>query len=212
MKSTPCESPRVVGVLLCLALTLTGCNCFRPTEDCQDVSCVFIDSGVAFTDGGPHENTGGSDAGHPLDAGQGEPVCALWSGDGGVGNCAQVTGYVATPTECEGACVMRPITTAGLYPSLASCVRCGCDTAKLTVVGGGIFGPSMYCDDLTIMTADPSRLEEAFPGFDAGCSGQPSQFECQVLRHAVLGDAGYDLACAASLVPKVTRVVCHLFL
>ena len=140
-----------------------------------------------------------------------ERACALWSGVGGVGVCSGLTGYAATATECQGACVLQPITTAGLYPSLAACVRCGCDTAKLAVVGPGTFTRSMFCDDLTIVTADPSRLQEAFPGFDGGCSGQPSQFECLALQRTILGDAGYDFACAASLVPKVTKVVCHLY-
>jgi len=139
-------------------------------------------------------------------------VCGLWDG-GGVGKCAAITGYVQLEKTCRGECVLYPISTPGVYPTLGSCVSCGCDVTKLSSKPAQIFGPQMFCDVVNVKTTLPRLLEEAFPGFDGGCVPIGAlDYECRLLGMQVLGDAGYARSCAATLVPYVEDVRCLVFI
>ena len=144
----------------------------------------------------------------------------MWDG-GGVGECAAITGYVRTATECSGQCVLFPIATAGVFPDLSACVACGCDPSKIRVpglVGKPVVGPGDYCGALVAMTTLPRLLDEAFPGYDGGCYPvAAAAWACTLLAPSshgdagwsvFLDDAGYARTCAATLVPRVTEVQC----
>jgi hypothetical protein len=205
---------------LAFAVVAPGCQCFDPVADCSGARCAAGDGGASFDGGGGGSGGGGGagggggggggsggDAGKP-DGG----VCAVWDG-GGVGLCAALTGWVREPTVCRGDCVSYPIVTPGVFPTLADCASCGCDLAKFSSVPPGqTLEPALYCDELMVRTSLPRLLNEALPGFDAGCRPVGSvDFEC-TLATRVIGDAGYARACAATLVPRVAFVQCRIFL
>ena len=198
-------------LLLLCAFTFSGCNCFVPVEECVGIRCLrFPDGGLR--DGGTRDagtgDAGLKDAGSfSFDGGCGPE----WDG-GGVGQCAAITGYVrVTGTECRGACVFYPITTAGVYPTLGACVSCGCDTGKLSSKPAQPFGPQSSCDAVYVTTTLPRLLEEAFPGFDGGCLPMGAlDYQCTLLGKQQLGDAGYARSCAATLVPYVNNVQCRV--
>ena len=195
------------AALLLGLLALSGCNCFVPVVECTGNRCHRDAGSDAGLDAG--RDAGAVDSGFtPTDGGQ--IACALWDG-GGVGKCAAITGYVATATECLGECVFFPIQSAGVFPTLAECVGCGCDVAKFTAVPPQPITPATYCDDLFVKTSIPRLLDEAFPGYDGGCQALgPTQWVCTLWQRD-LGDAGYARACAATLVPRVTEVQCMVY-
>lgn len=200
-------------LLLLCALPLSGCNCFVPVEECVGIRCTRLPDGgprdagardAGVSDGG--RNDGGSFAG---DSGT---ACKPWDG-GGVGKCAAITGYVQLGTVCRGECVLYPISTPGVYPTLGTCVSCGCDTAKLSSKPAQSYGPESFCDAVVVTTTLPRLLEEAFPGYDGGCVPKGAlDYECTLLGKATLGDAGYARSCAATLVPYVANVQCQVFI
>lgn len=213
--STPLRTGRFL--LLLGAFAVSGCNCFVPVEECVGVRCFrFPDGGLR--DGGGRDGgvrDGGGDAGRSdgglvtADAGT---ACGNWDG-GGVGKCAAITGYVQLGKVCRGECVLYPISTAGVYPTLGACAACGCDTAKLSASPIQDFGPQTLCDDVIVSTTLPRLLEEAFPGYDGGCIAKGAlDYECTLLNHQQLGDAGYARSCAATLVPYVSDVKCRIFI
>lgn len=205
---------RALLFLACCALT--GCGCFVPVEECVGKKCFRTDGGSK--DAGTRD--GGSDGGHS-DAGPGPMACAVWDG-GGVGKCAAVTGYVSLGTTCKGECVEYPITTPGVFPSLAACASCGCDLAKLSAKPAQAINPTAFCDDVIVTTALPRLLDEAFDvpdagdagvDFDGGCTAAGAiDFTCTLLGKGQLGDAGLARVCAATLVPYVTDVKCEVFI
>lgn len=200
-------------LLLC-AFALSGCNCFVPVEECVGIRCTrFPDGGLrdgGRPDGGARD--GGGDAGRPDGGVFVETGCGVWDG-GGVGKCAAITGYVQLSNVCRGECVLYPIATPGVYPTLGACVSCGCDTAKLSTKPVQDFGPKTFCDEVWVTTSLPRLLEEAFPGFDGGCVPMGAlDYQCKLLNQQVLGDAGYARSCAATLVPYVVDVQCRIFL
>ena len=100
-----------------------------------------------------------------------------------------------------------------MYPSLTACVSCGCDTTKLTTKPTQGYSAQTFCDTVTVTTTLPRLLEEAFPGFDGGCVPKGAvDFECRLLGHQLLGDAGYARSCAATLVPYVSDVKCMVYI
>ena len=152
-------------LLLLCAFALSGCNCFVPVEECVGIRCTrFPDGGLrdgGRADGGARDgglDAGGTDAGPAFDGGI--SPCGVWDG-GGVGKCAAITGYVQMGTVCRGECVLYPIVTPGVYPTLGACVSCGCDKAKLSTVPAQTFGPESFCDEVVLTTTLPRLLEEA---------------------------------------------------
>jgi hypothetical protein len=201
-------------LLLLCAFALSGCNCFVPVEECVGIRCSrFPDGGLR--DGGRSDgglvDAGRKDGGFEADGGGGS--CGAWDG-GGVGKCAAITGYVQQGTVCRGECVLYPIATPGVYPTLGACVACGCDTAKLSTKPTQSFGPTSSCDEVVVTTTLPRLLEEAFPGYDGGCVPKGAlDYECTLLtKTSALGDAGYARSCAATLVPYVADVQCRVFI
>ncbi len=193
--------------LLLLALSaLPACQCLQVVEECRGIHCP--------KDGGAHD--AGLDAGYDggLDAGDLDDLCAPWDGTG-VGQCVAVTGYVFDGTQCQGACVQYPIVSLGVYPTLEECAStCAldrCRTELLSAVLPQPFTADAYCDDLRVSTVEPARIAEAFPTVDAGCGGDAGPTNCYLLFSQTLGDAGYLTACAATLVPGTTGVVCDLY-
>ncbi len=197
-------------LLVCL-FAVSGCNCFVPVEECVGIRCTRLPDG-GRRDGGV--DAGRTDGGPRLDAGA-AVACAVWDG-GGVGKCAAITGYVWVGTSCQGECVLYPISTPGVYATLAECVSCGCDATKFkTNPPGQPVGPGTYCDVLSAVTTLPRLISEAFStgdgGYDAGCAPFGAvEFECPVWTRT-LGDAGYARGCAATLVPYVSEVRCRIF-
>lgn len=201
-------------LLLLCAFALSGCNCFVPVEECVGIRCARLPDG-GLRDGGARDagvSDGGRADGGRIDGGA-VPGCGVWDG-GGVGKCAAVTGYVQLGKVCRGDCVLYPIATDGVYPTLGSCVSCGCDTAKLSSAPAQTFGPEASCDDVVVTTTLPRLLEEAYPGFDGGCTPKGAlDYECTLLsKQFTLGDAGYARSCSATLVPYVTDVKCRVFI
>jgi hypothetical protein len=207
---------RPVAALSLAVLLVGGCQCLVPVEQCAGADCLDAggtDAGepdAAVPDGGG--GGGAPDAGPTPDAGPFD--CGIWDG-GNVGKCAAVTGYVFDGTVCRGECVLYPITSAGVFPSVADCVdACAlpyCNASLLAAVLPQPFVPGAYCDDLQVSTSLPWLVEEAFPELDAGCLAQTGATTCTLLRSQVLGDAGYLEACAATLLPETTQVICHLY-
>lgn len=204
-----------LAVVLSL-LAVSGCNCFVPVEECVGRRCTLFPDG-GKRDGGVNDagrpTDGGSDAGPTLDAGA-ALVCAVWDG-GGVGKCAALTGYVSMGNVCRGECVIYPIETPGVFPTLGACASCGCDVTKFRSAAGTPFTPDTYCDELAALTSLPRLLDEAFggpdSGFDAGCVPMGALDNSCRLWTRTLTDAGYARACAATLVPYVTEVQCRIF-
>jgi hypothetical protein len=204
---------RWLAALWLVLILAGGCQCLVPVEQCAGADC--LDGGADAGDAGaPDGGAGGSepDAGPMPDAGPFD--CGVWDG-GGVGKCAAVTGYVFDGTVCRGDCVLYPISSPGVFPSAAACVdSCAlpfCNTSLLAAVLPQTFAPAMYCDDLQVSTSLPWLVEEAFPELDAGCLAQTGPTTCTLLRTQILGDAGYVEACAATLLPETTQVICHLY-
>jgi len=197
-------------LLLLCAFALSGCNCFVPVEECVGIRCSRLPDG-GLRDGGGRDggvDAGRKDAGVEPDAGS----CGVWDG-GGVGKCAALTGYVQLGKVCRGECVLYPITTPGVYPTLGACVACGCDLTKLSAKPAQPFEEKSFCDEVVVTTTLPRLLEEAFPGYDGGaCVAKGAlDYECRLLGMSTLGDAGYARSCAATLVPYVTDVQCRVF-
>lgn len=204
--------------LLLVGLALSGCNCFVPVEECVGKKCLPRPDGGkadAGRDAGLPDGGAASDAGPPNVL-----ACAVWDG-GGVGKCAALTGYVALGNKCQGECVLFPIVTPGVFPSLAECVACGCDGAKLSAKPAQPFNDNSFCDEVVVTTSLPRLLDEAFDVTDAGDAGRDFDggcvamgaidFSCTLLGQGKLGDAGVAKACAATLVPNVTDVQCRVF-
>lgn len=194
--------------VLAAALALSGCNCFVPVEECVGKKCLARPDGGAKdagTDGGK------ADAGI-ADGGASVVTCAIWDG-GGVGKCAAITGYVAEGKTCRGECVLYPIVTPGVFPTLAECVSCGCDAAKLSSKPVQTFNATAFCDEVNVTTSQPGPLADVFgapdSGFDGGCVATGAvDFRCRIGGPGTLGDAGVARACAATLTPGVTDVNC----
>ncbi|MFT3836222.1 MAG: hypothetical protein QM723_04390 [Myxococcaceae bacterium] len=200
------------------------CQCLVPVDQCAPSVCT--DAGF---DAGTHD-AGSSDAGHPPDSGtvdaghdagvadSGAPwdggACALWDGSG-TGDCAATTGYVFDGMVCRGDCVLYPITSPGVFPTVADCVHaCAipyCNTALLKAVLAQPFTPNAYCDDLQVETGLPWLVSDAFPELDAGCAAPTGPTHCTLLQSLTLDDAGYLDACAATLLPETTSVTCWLY-
>lgn len=203
-------------LLVLCAFALSGCNCFVPVEECVGIRCTrFPDGGLR--DGG-RLDAGLADGGRKdggvvsSDAGG---LCGVWDG-GGVGKCAAITGYVQLGTVCRGECVLYPISTPGVFPTLGECAGCGCDKAKLSTKPTQSFGPESFCDEVIVTTTLPRLLDEAFAtadaGFDGGCTAKGAlDYECTLLSKLTLRDAGFGRACAATLVPYVTDVQCRVY-
>ena len=210
MCTSVCE--RALLFLVCCALS--GCGCFVPVEECVGKKCFHLDGGAK--DGGTKD--GGVDAGR---SDGGVMACAIWDG-GGVGKCAALTGYVALGNTCRGECVEYPIVTPGVFPSLAACVSCGCDPAKLSAKPAQAINANAFCDEVGVTTTLPRLLDEAFDAPDAGAGGRDFDggctamgavdFACLLLGKGSLGDAGMARVCAATLVPYVTDVQCRVFI
>ncbi len=197
-------------LVLCV-FSLSGCNCFVPVEECIGIRCTRLPDG-GQRDGGGHD--AGKLDGGKLDAGAdaGAFACGVWDGGAGVGKCAAITGYAQLGTVCRGACVSYPIVDPGLYPTLAACAGCGCDPTKLSTVPAQPFAAETFCDDVVVKTTLPRLLEEAFAGFDGGCTPLGAlDYQCTLLGKQTLGDAGYARSCAATLVPYVSDVQCRVF-
>ncbi|MBL8923874.1 MAG: hypothetical protein JNJ54_33775 [Myxococcaceae bacterium] len=209
---------------------IVGCQCFQPVDECALTTCDAGSAGGAAggrvigggSGGGSGGSAGGASGGSTTGGGSGGGVstrdagtCPVWDG-GGVGLCAAITGYVFRGTDCWGECVLKPITTPGVFEDLASCVQCGCDTSKFANVPplGTPLHPGSFCDEVLAVTSIPRLLETAFPGYDidAGCRpGAGFDSHCVLLRGSV-DEAGYARACAATLVPRVSQVRCVVFL
>lgn len=205
-------------LVLTAVLALSGCNCFVPVEECIGKKCLRLDGGKA--DAG--RDGGAADAGAPSDGGGAPTACAVWDG-GGVGECAAITGYVATGTACQGECVLYPIATPGVFPTLAACTACGCDRSKLSAKPAQAINDTAFCDEVAVSTTIPRLLDEAFDvpdagpdgggDFDGGCVAIGAVgFECHLWGKGQLGDAGVARLCAATLVPSVTDVQCRVFI
>ncbi len=202
-------TPRFL-LLLC-GFALSGCNCFVPVEECVGSRCNRLPDGglrdAGTLDGGIVDG-GSKDGGGAVDSGT---ICGTWDG-GGIGKCAAITGYVQTGKVCRGECVLYPIVTRGVYPTLGACVGCGCDLAKLSSKPAQTFSPQSFCDAVIVTTTLPRLLEEAFTGYDGGCVAKGAlEYECTLLGKQLLGDLGYARACATTLVPYVTDVQCRIF-
>lgn len=181
-----------------VSILLAGCRCLDAVPDCGGAPCNTADA----------SQDGGHDAGQ--DAGLSS--CELWDG-GGVGKCAAITGYVFQGTQCWGECVTYPITSPGVFPDLKTCIGCGCDPSKFAVgPRAGTLSPSTFCDQLLAKTTAPDTLDEAFTSRDGGACVEVGavDWECPLWK-GNLGDAGYSMACAATLVPRVTQVECRIF-
>jgi hypothetical protein len=208
-------------LMLVVCGVVFGCQCLQPVSACAENVCdagvdgpVLGAGGGAAADGGSNRDAGyGGGAGG--DPGQDGGTCERWDG-GGIGRCAAITGYVFRGTECWGECVVRPITTPGVFEDLPTCVRCGCDTSKFRVHPpiGKPLGPDSFCDELVAVTPIPLLLADAFPGYDvdAGCTPEGSVDSRCTLWQRHLGDAGYARACAATLVARVSEVRCIVFI
>jgi hypothetical protein len=203
---------------------IVGCQCFQPVDECALTACDggTGDGGTAGGrvigggSGGSGGGTSGGAAGGSTTAGGsgGGSTCPVWDG-GGVGLCAAITGYVFRGNQCWGECVLKPITTPGVFEDLATCVQCGCDTSKFTNVPplGVPLNPQSFCDEVQAITSVPRLLDTALPGFDvdAGCRPESGVDSACLLWRGQVGDLGYARACAATLVPRVTEVRCVTF-
>lgn len=188
-----------------VSLLLLTAGCLHTIEECRGVHCP--------RDGGATASDAGHDAGESeFDAGTPYPLtCATWDG-GNIGTCAGHTGYVFDGTGCHGECVLYPIETPGVFPSLRACAfGCAadhCDTALFSATHA--FDETTFCNALRVTTVASQQIIDTFAldvsqvDGGVGCNAT----DCVLLTGQTLGDGGYTEACAASLMPETTLVSC----
>jgi hypothetical protein len=183
-------SPRLAPFLL--VAVVGGCQCLEPVSECPRRGCHFT----------------------PSDAGGDAGLCVAWDGGGTFtgardGGPDAGPGFVFLGDTCDDQLVTLPVTTPGVFTSLAACVRCGCDEKKFAFVGPATdagFTTTTVCESLQAVTTSPDFVRQAFPDVtDAGCTTAG----CTVWTGSKpLGADGRARACAASLVTNVSSVRC----
>jgi hypothetical protein len=183
-------------LLLAAALALSGC--FHSVTECRGVHCPKDAGRVA---------DGGGDAGADNDGdecGETDPsLLGPCTADGG-------SGVVFDGTSCSERCFA---TTEGVtvYATLRqcafSCAFDSCQKQKLSAVT-----PAAICSALRVSTTDAGEVIQSYAlavaDVDGGIGCNLVNGDCVLVTNVALGDAGYEEACAATLLPSTITVTC----